>query len=186
MKLRKGGSRESQKAEIFISFNENTILNGFFNFELLKRIQIVGLGDFLKKTRGVMTLKDFAKKFGISHGFLSQIEREQSALPIEFLIKILSTRNEPLMPFLLLNKNKILFRKMNSPPIKLDLKPNKKLFYYGTKMTFFKTTIGLPKKDQYLQTQIQNHFIIKIQNNSISNKLIQYYFKTFGKFKLLN
>jgi len=181
MQLKQGTSRKfiSREQKKFVSFNDKTLINGFFNFALLKRIQLVGLDQFLKDARGTIIMQDFAKQFGISQGFVSQIENKRSAIPIELLEKIFNHQNKQLMPFLLLNKDSIKYRKMNSSPIKLDLKPNNTLKHFAKNMHFHKTSISLPKDKKDLQKQIENHFSLTIKENRISNKLLHYYFTTF-------
>ena len=186
MKLKKGGTKEFSEAQVFVGFDETKQVNGYFNFEFLKKIQIVGLGNYLREKRGRKTMKEFAKEFGISHGNISQLERNKTAMSIKLLTNILTKENESLMPFLLVNRSNIRFRKRSSPPIRLDLKPNKTLLLLAKKMLIFKTSISLPKDDINLQKKIQDYFEIKISNNRINNKLLQYYLITFGIYKQLN
>jgi len=186
MKLRKGGTKELSEALAFVKFDESKLVNGCFNFEYLKKIQIVGLGDYIKKKRGKKTMNQFADEFGISQGNISQIERNINAVSIKLLLNILAEENEQLMPFLLVNRDIIRFRKMSSPPIRLDLKPNKTLQILAKKMLIYKSSISLPKDDINLQNRIRNYFGVKVSNNRINNSLLQYYLLTFGIHKQLN
>lgn len=186
MKLKKGGIHELSKAQEFVKFDESKIVNGCFDFSFLKKIQIVGLGSYLREKRGKKTMKQFAKEFGISHGNISQLESNKSAISIELLSNILFEEKESLMPFLLVNRNLVRFRKMSSPPIRLDLKPNKTLIFLAKKMLIYKTSISLPKDDINLKNRIKDYFEVKISNTRINNRLLQYYLTTFGIYKQLN
>jgi transcriptional regulator with XRE-family HTH domain len=186
MKLRKGGTKELSKAQSFLGFDESKLVNGYFNFNYLKKIQIVGLGDFLRRRRGKKTMKQYAGVLGTTQGNISHIETNKRALSIEILSKILAKETEALMPFLLVNRNNIRFRKLRSPPIRLDLKPNKTLHFLAKKMLIYKTAISLPIDDINLQNKIRDYFELKISNNRINNSLLQYYLLTFGVYKTIN
>jgi len=186
MLLKKGGTHELSKAQVFVRFDQSKMINGYFNFDFLKSIQIVGLEDFLRQKRGQLTMKEYAKILDITQGIISHIETGKRAISIELLSKILAKESEPLMPFLLLNRNIIRFRKLKSPPIRLSLKPSKTLILLAKKMLIYKTSISLPKDDINLQNKIGDYFEVKISNNRIRNKLLQYYLTTFGIYKTLD
>ncbi len=187
-KLQKGISKNYgvRIRKKFVDFDKDKMINGFFDFRFLTQVHIIGLGDFLRIERETKTLKSFSKELGVSDSFLSMLENERSAIPIELLLKILQRKNKQLMHFLLLNKQHILYRKGSSKPIKLNLKPNKELLYLATKMTFHKASISLPLKKQDLQDKITDRFGVIIKKNRIDNKLLLYYFTTFCKLKKID
>jgi len=183
MKLKKGGTKELSKAQVFVKFDETKLVNGFFDFSELKGVQILGLGKFLEDLRDKETLKSFSNKLKISPRFLRQLEQEQSALSITLLEKILGFQKKQLMPFLCLYGRFLQYRKMRAHPIFLNLKPNKKLSIFAKKMIFYHSVIKLPSNDTEFQSQIQKHFAVKVENNLITNKLLRYFFATFGIYK---
>ena len=83
------------------------------------------------------------------------------------------------MQFLMFYGRQIQFRRFRAPPVFLDYRPSNQLKYFAKKMLFFKNHIRIDSKDKKLNSQIENHFGIKIENNVINNGVIRYFFKTF-------
>lgn len=71
------------------------------------------LGDFLRKKRGNISLRDFAKKLDISHTYLDSIEKgydNRSKKPlritVDTLSKIANALNEPIENLVALSENR--------------------------------------------------------------------------------
>ena len=179
--LKKGISKQhsAPNPKEFISFNSRKLTNGYFNFNLMKNIQITGLGGYIKEKRNNITQVNFAKEIGISTRLLQQIENEKCAVSIKILEKIQTKEQKSLIQLLLLKGRKLQYRRYRTQPVFLDLKPNVQLKYFTKKMIFYDSYIRINSEKIELIEQIENHFGIKIEDNVITNGMIKYYFHTF-------
>jgi len=182
LQLRKGGNRKSTKAYRFQDFDQKKLLNGYFNFTLLKNLQIVGLGSYVKEKRQQTTQQEYAEKLGISTKTLQLIENGTNALSLEILEKILLEEKLSLMQFLVYYGRKIKFRRYRAAPVYLDFKPNDLLNYFAKKMIFYENSIRINSDDKKLLSDIELHFGLNIENNVIRNGVVRYFFKTFSEF----
>ncbi len=178
-KLKEGREKKAKVTYLFQEFNQNTMRNNYFDFSLMIDIQVTGLGEYLKETRNNLTQHEFAQKIDVSTKTLQLMEKNRSAISLNTLEKILLKQKKSLMQFLMFYGRQIQFRRFRAPPVFLDYRPSNQLKYFAKKMLFFKNHIRIDSKDKKLNSQIENHFGIKIENNVINNGVIRYFFKTF-------
>jgi len=182
LQLRKGRNRKTINAHKFQDFDQKKLLNGYFNFTLMKNLQIVGLGNYVKEKRQPTTQQEYAEKLGISTKTLQLIESGENALSIKILEQILLEEKLSLMQFLVCYGRKIKFRRYRAAPVYLDFKPNDQLKFFAKKLIFYENSIRINSEDKKLLSDIELHFGITIENNVIRNGVIRYFFKTFSEF----
>lgn len=182
--LKEGRDHSSPIPKKFVGIKQSSLVNGYFNFSLLKNIQVLGLGSFITTARNSLTKSSFARKLGISRRFLDQLENNRNAFSISILERILAMQDLSLMPFLASYGRSIRFRKLSSTPIFLEYRPCDHFISLAEKLLFYNTTITLPRDDPTFKQELEEFFGIAIPTNSISNRLVLHFFETFCKLEV--
>jgi len=186
LKLREGKTKNPTQPRVFVDFKKEAIVHGYFNFHLLKEVQITGLGSYLRFSRGNATLVSFAKKLGITPSFLQQLELGKSAIAIEILSKLLEIKNESLRSFLPKHASTIRFRKYKSIPVRLDLQPSATLRRIIKQMVFYQKAILIKSTDPSFLAKIQKHFAVQLTGKYLKNSTIRYFLTTFCNLRVLS
>ncbi len=103
------------------SFQEESFIEGFFDFTKVPYFCVSNLGLFLKELRSNLTQREFAEKLSINHGKLSQYERNVIAVPTSILKEIFLQTNHSI-PNFLRNNPKLAIQARKSKCL-LDTKP---------------------------------------------------------------
>jgi len=105
-------SHGSWKGQV-VAFQQNKLINNYFDFTLLPHFGCIGFGTLLQDLRANHTQKDFAQKFSISQSLLSRYERNDAAISIALFSKILSKQNQSIHHLFTLFQN-LVFQSTNS------------------------------------------------------------------------
>lgn len=164
----------------FTGFNNESLVNGYFNFRLLSGLRVYGLDNFLKRIRKGRLKKDFARLLEISPSSLREMEAGLYGINLPLLEKILELEGQELMPFLA-NYEELKYRMRSSKLVKLSYKPNEKFAEIASQLIFFKNLIRFPA-DSNLKNDIQKLFSITLKKDTITTKIILDFFKAFCHF----
>ena len=180
VRLKKGREKINSSPKYSFGFDESKMTNGYFDFSLMKDVQVVGLGEYIKDLRGKTQQQTLAKKLGVSPQYLSQLEKNKTSISIDFLGKLLLfNKIDSLMPFLFRNGKSIKFRRKSAKPVYLNFKPSLDLKYFSQKMIFYPSVIRIIDADELVIEKIEKNFDIEIKKNTITNGTIRYFLSTY-------
>ncbi|MGC9778135.1 MAG: hypothetical protein HZR80_02720 [Candidatus Heimdallarchaeota archaeon] len=168
----------------FAGFNQSKLTESYFDFTLLRKVAVLGLSSYILTLRDDLRRNAFAKKTGIHPGTLKGIEEGIHGITLADLKKVLTFKGYSLMPFLEQKSDKLRYYKKNSYPVKMDVKPNPHLSLLSRQMIFYKNLIRIINTQPEFVTKIEEHFDIKISNNTIRNKTISEFYSNFALFSL--
>ncbi len=182
--LKKGNTRQGATPQYFHSFDNNKLINGYFDFNYLMGLQVIGLGVYLQSLRGAITQQEFASKLNIHPNYLYQLENNLTAISIPLLNQFLTfDKDNSLLHLLLRFGRKLRYRRNKAPPIFLDFKPSPKLVLLAKNLIFYPSFIRLNSDDDKLLIGFQQQFGIKLQNKTTTNGTLRYFFTTFATMK---
>jgi hypothetical protein len=173
--------KRSIYAKQFVGFNKRMMVNGYFNFRLLKGLRVCGLTDFLTEVRRGRMKKEFARSLGIAQSSYREMEAGQYGITLSLLEKILALKGQILMPFLAGYDKPLRYRMRSSKKVKLFYTPCDLLSRIASQLTFFDNLIRLPTTSN-VRNDVQKHFDTTVEDNTITTKVILDYFKAFCLF----
>jgi len=173
--------------EAFQGFAENCFTqNGYFNFELLdQQMSIVNAGIIIKQKRisANISRKELAQKLGLNFKRLLSYENNEVSPSLKVISNLCRYLNEPLMSFLE-SESLTIFKANNI--IQLPLKPSPSLSdlmrYLHPRASSY---VAILTDDLMLLTLIAKQFklhLSELQKQRISNKALQTFLSTFGKY----
>lgn len=156
--------------------------DGYYNFDLLESLFIIGLGDFLKDFRSTRNYREMDELFAIAQGSYSNMERNNRGLPYQMLKEILkdhSFMTISIYEILDNNKDHIMFNVANSSPITLPLKPIDGL---ETVLPYLKPKINyvlVSVVNDDVKKNLAENFKIELTNSRINCRLLIHFLETF-------
>ncbi|MHA1211260.1 MAG: LAGLIDADG family homing endonuclease [Candidatus Heimdallarchaeota archaeon] len=156
--------------------------DGYFNFDLLDSLFVLGLGDLLKVYRSEKSYTTMDEQFELSHGSYTKMEKNQRSLPYSMLKEVIS--NYPnaintIYDVLEQYSGSIRFQVSNSNSIKLPLKPSEKLVNilpsFDPKINYVLVTM----LDNQLESAIKEIFDITITDARINCRMLLHFLVTF-------
>ena len=175
--------QRKRKYATYMGMKKNVLtLDGYYNLDLLDSLFISGLGDFLKEYRADRNYTAMDELFEIAHNSYSRMENNNRGLPYSILKKIVNDYyNKKYSVYNVLEKNEseIRFQVANSNPIKLPLKPNKKLEFILPFLSPKISYVLLKKKNEKIKTIIKELFDITVSNPQISCRLLLHFLQTY-------
>ncbi|MBD3190369.1 MAG: hypothetical protein GF308_06980 [Candidatus Heimdallarchaeota archaeon] len=172
----------SIEARYFSGFNYKALINGFFNFRLLKGLSVIGLAPYVKQIRRKRSKKTFAKLLRVTATSIRELETGRYGLNLQLLERMLKLEKQSLMPFLAGYQEPLKFRMRSSQPVRLDFRPNKSLKKIFSSLIFFENRIRLPSDDEELKIAVERHFGVQIKKAMIINKVIRDFVTAFCNF----
>lgn len=166
----------TKKIAHFVGYKNSSLINGFFDFRLINNLSISGLGDLIRKFRGNLTRREFAKKCHLNENILHAIENGKMSINIQHLDGILTAHNIQLMPYLSLQES-IRYHIRASERVKIDTEPNDYLTSLLKPLTYHKHNVIIPEIE--IQRKIENHFDVILKENRIRNKVLLKYLDLF-------
>ena len=162
----------------FVKIKNENLIDGFFNFRLLKGVYILGLAKEIRSMRGSQSLRSFANKLEVYHHTIMEIEKKNQGIELHLLDKLLTFNDYSLMPFLESYSKSIRYKMKNTNTIKLPIKPTQLLEITAKNLRFFKHTIII-NDAKITRDNLEKLFDMQIQTTHIRNKLIRDFFKLF-------
>jgi len=164
---------------VFTGINKKALtINGeYFNFELLPKLQVIGLDSYLKDvilSHDQKLLSRFSKGKGITIQTLSRLHHQLGI-------------TEQIMNILVQNKHDLLYRSANSHPIKLPLAPSEELqlLMESLQPTARGATIITNDNTDKITELIQRFFLVPlIKSKYIKSKLIRKFLLLYGNYSL--
>ncbi|MBY8993488.1 MAG: LAGLIDADG family homing endonuclease [Candidatus Heimdallarchaeota archaeon] len=164
---------------VFTGINKKALtINGeYFNFELLSKLQVIGLDSYLKDvilSHDQKLLPRFSKGKGITIQTLSRLCHQLGI-------------TEQIMNILAQNEHDLLYRSANSHPIKLPLAPSEELqlLMESLQPTARGATIITNDNTDKITELIQRLFLVPlIKSKYIKSKLIRKFLLLYGNYSL--
>jgi len=159
--------------------------SGYFNFNLLESLFIIGLGDFLRNYRSDKNYMMMDQQFEMALGSYSNMERNTRGLPFSMLKMIIKDiRKDDSFIFDLLNKNveTLRYQVSGSKPIKLPFKPDDRL---EAVLPFIEPRINyvlLSTIDKQNKQVFEEIFDLQITDNHVNSRLLLHFLLTFYNF----
>jgi len=158
---------------------------GYFNFNLLDTLFIVGLGDFLKdyRTNRSYTLMD--EQFEMAQGSYSTMEKNVRGLPFSMLKTIINNQQKDesaIYDLLEKNYDSIRYQVSGSGSLKLPLRPSEqlsKIFAFAEPKIIY---VLFSKIDEQNKQVFEEIFDLPIIENHVNSKLLIHFLFTFYSF----
>jgi len=171
----------------YISMKKGVLTEeGYFNFDLLNSLFIIGFGSFLETYRAGRSYATMDQYFEMAHGGYTKMEKNERGLPYFMLKKIVNesqTTNCSVYDLLQKNSDSVRFHVSNSVPQKLPLKPNEQLnevlAYVKPKLSY----VILSKMNAYHKELFEEIFDLYITDTQVKSRLLAHFFLTFYDFE---
>ncbi|MBD3191032.1 MAG: helix-turn-helix domain-containing protein [Candidatus Heimdallarchaeota archaeon] len=181
-------NKEQSRLITFQGVNKKSLTSsGFFDFSLLPRnITIANLGGIIRQSRerAGLSRKVLAQKMGISYANLTAYELHRANPSLDFLLKYLDFRGEPLMTFL---ENMALnYFQLKNTKVRLCLKPTEELLaLINSLYPLSNYYIGIKGANSKIIKEIEDFFdmTIKTNTNRFSNSVLHHFLTTFFIFE---
>ncbi|MGC9778758.1 MAG: hypothetical protein HZR80_05905 [Candidatus Heimdallarchaeota archaeon] len=174
----------------FMGLRKETITtHGYFNFLLLDGLLVVGIEELLKEFRGERTYSEMSDLLKLSRGVYSKFEKQERAIPIKFLNKIITMKykhSTSLMEQLENNYSKIYFKYSTSKAIKLPLKPSKELDQLLPLLDPRKNYLNVCLDQKKVINMFHNQFNVLLKKQRLDGRLIANFLTTFYNYNLTN
>ena len=158
---------------------------GYFNFDLLEILFIVGLGNFLKDYRNDRNFTVMDEQFEMAQGSYSNMEKNSRGLSYSLLKTIINDQQKEesdIYEILMKNYDTIRYQVSGSSSLKLPLKPsehlNKVLSFAEPKISY----VLLSKIDDHNKQVFEDIFDLPITDNYVNSKLLLHFLLTFYNF----
>jgi hypothetical protein len=156
--------------------------DGYFNFDLLDTLFIVGLGGFLKNYRADNNYTTMDQQFDMILGSYSDMERNNRGLPYAMLKNIIADLQKAdcyLYDILIKNEENVRYQVSGSKSIKLPLKPSKRLEDVLSSLEPRINYILLSKTDSHNKQIFEEIFDLPIIDNNVNSRLLLHFLLTF-------
>jgi hypothetical protein len=159
---------------------------GYFNFDLLDSLFIIGLGSFLETYRAGRSYAKMDQYFEMAHGSYTKMEKNARGLPYSMLKKIINESqlmNCSVYDLLQKNSDSVRFHVSNSVPQKLPLKPNNQL---NEVLAFIEPKLSyvlLSKMNAYHKELFEEIFDLYLTDTQVKSRLLSHFFLTFYDFE---
>jgi len=178
------GKRKHTK---FVGLKKDSLTKeGYFNFNLLDTLFIVGLGDFLRDYRAAKNYTLMDKQFEMTLGSYSNMERNNRGLPYSMLktiINDLDKDDSDIYELLTNHKATVKYQVAGSKSMKLPLKPCKKLDevlpYIEPRINY----VLLSKINEENKRIFEEIFDLHISDNHVNSRLLLHFLVTFYNFE---
>jgi len=160
--------------------------DGYFDFNLLDILFIVGMGDFLRGYRAEKSYTIMDKQFDMTFGSYSSMEKNNRGLPYSMLKRIINDldRDESYIYELLVNNAEVVrYQVAGSKSIKLPLKPSEKL---NCVLPFIEPRINyvlLSTLDDQNLLIFKEIFDLELKDNHVNSRLLLHFLITFFIFE---
>jgi len=158
-----------------------------FNLDILNSLFIFGLRDFLDEFRDGRTYSAMDDLLEIAHGSYTKMEKNERGLPYSLLKEIISHIQKTdfnVYDLLIKNEDKIRYYVSNSTPLKLPLKPNKRL---ENLLSFTEPKISyvlLSTINGYIKQEFKELFDLEIENTRINSRLLTHFLSTYYNYEI--
>ena len=150
---------------------------GYYNFDLLDSLFIIGLGDLLEEFRSERSYSEMDEHFGLSQGSYSNLEKNNRGLSYSLLKIIVNEKS--VYEILERKKDSIRFQVASSNSIKLPLKPIERL---NSLLPFLEPRINyvfLNKINDKIIQDIKDIFDIEVIDSRINCRMLLHFLMTF-------
>lgn len=172
-----------RKYSVFNGIKKDVLtIDGYFNFDLLDSLFILGLGDLLVDYRAGRSYLELDNQFEIAQGSYSNLEKNNRALPYTMLKTILKDMHRAPQSFYEIleeKKNTVRFQVSSSNSITLPLKPNEKLEsilpQFDPKINY----VLVNSLDNQMSEIMKDIFDITITDSRVDCRLLVHFLETY-------
>lgn len=164
----------------FTGLKKNVLTtDGYFNFNLMDSLYIIGLGHLLEKYRADRSCRTMDELLDLSHNSYTKMEKNERSLPYNLLKTILNDDENQIYDILENNMNEIRFQVSNSNSIQLPLKPCKQLDeilpYLEPKLNY----VLVNENERAINQPLEEIFGVSITDNRITCRILVHFLSTF-------